>query len=286
VSAAQPSDALRPAVDDALAAWSARVRADGEQVERSREVADPADFYAPVAQRFRHDPRRTNDAVLDGLRAICRPDDVWLDIGAGGGRYALPIALRTHEVVCVEPSAAMIEVLRQGMLEHGVRNVRIVEGRWPLPGFEERVDASLMAHIGYDIEEIGPFLDGIEAATRRVCVAVLGEGAMTTTATLFWEPIHGDPRVALPALPELLTLLLARGRLPEVQLVDREPPTFDSLDDLLSMARRQLWVRRDSAKEVELQRLVRETASAREGRWALDWHASKIGIVAWEPAST
>jgi SAM-dependent methyltransferase len=286
VSAVPPSDALRPAAGVALAAWAARVRADKEQVERLREVADPADFYAPVAQRFRHDPRRTDDAALNVLRELCRPDDVWLDIGAGGGRYALPIALRTREVVCVEPSAGMIEVLRQGMGESGISNVRILEGRWPLPAFGDRADVSLMAHVGYDIEEIGPFLEAMEAATQRTCVAVLGKGAMTTTATLFWAPIHGEPRVALPALPELLTLLLARGRLPEVQLVDREPPTFDTLDDLLSMARRQLWVRSDSAKDVELQRLVRDVASARDGRWALDWRASKIGVVTWEPAAS
>jgi hypothetical protein len=277
---------LRPAVAEALAAWAARVRADREQVERSREVEDPADFYAPVAQRFRHDPRRTDDAVLDVLRGMFRPDDVWLDIGAGGGRYALPLALCTREVVCIEPSAGMIEVLRAGMLEHGIGNIRVREGRWPLPSFGDRADVSLMAHIGYDIEQIGPFLDAMEVATRRRCVAVLGEGAMTTTATLFWGPIHGEPRVALPALPEFLTLLLARGRLPEVQLLDREPPTFDSPDDLLWMARRQLWVRPGSVKDVELQRLVRETASARKGRWALDWHAPKIGIVTWEPTAT
>jgi hypothetical protein len=279
------SDALRPSVPEALEAWAARVRADREQVERSREVADPADFYAPVAQRFRYDPRRTGDAALDALHGWCRADDVWLDIGAGGGRYALPIALHTREVVCVEPSAGMIDVLRQGLHQYGIANIRIVEGRWPLSGFKDLADVSLMAHIGYDIEAIGPFLDAMEAATRRKCIAVLGEGAMTTTATLFWAPIHGEPRVALPALPELLTLLLARGKLPEVQLVNREPPTFESLDDLLSMARRQLWVRPDSAKDVELQRLVRETASARGGRWALDWHASKIGIVSWELAA-
>lgn len=285
LGAAHDEDALRPALPEALGAWATRVRADREQVERSREVADPADFYAPVAERFRHDPRRTDDAVLEPLRAMCRPDDVWLDIGAGGGRYALPVALRTREVVCVEPSTGMVEVLHRGMVEHGVSNVRVIQGRWPLPGFRERADVSLIAHVGYDIEEIGPFLEAMEAATRRSCVAVVGEGAMTTTATLFWQPIHGERRVALPALPELLTLLLARGRLPEVELVDREPPTFASLEELVAMARRQLWLRPGSAKDAELERLVQETATTRNGRWALDWRASRIGVVAWGPAA-
>ena len=62
---------------------------------------------------------------------LARADDTWLDIGAGGGRYALPLARSVREVVAVDPSAAMLEVLRDGMREHGIANVRVVEGRWP-----------------------------------------------------------------------------------------------------------------------------------------------------------
>ncbi len=81
-------DPLRPTAAGALAAWAARVRADREQVERLRELDDPADYYAPMADRFRADPHRTDDQVVAALSAIARPRDVWLDIGAGGGRYA------------------------------------------------------------------------------------------------------------------------------------------------------------------------------------------------------
>jgi SAM-dependent methyltransferase len=276
-------DALRPTASQALDAWAARVRADRDQVNRCREIDDPADFYGPVADRFRHDPRRDADPVLRALQALARPADVWLDIGAGGGRYALPIALLTAEVVCVDPSSGMLDVLREGMAEHGIENVRVVQGRWPMVGFERDADVSLMAHLGYDVEEIGPFLDAMEAATRRTCVAVLAQGAMTTVGTLFWEPVHGEPRVPLPALPEFLALLLARDRLAEIRLADRQPPTFESLDDLLWMARRQLWVRPDSDKDRVLQGLVREMASERDGLWALDWSTPKIGVVTWEP---
>jgi SAM-dependent methyltransferase len=284
-------DALRPTEGQALDAWAARVRADREQVLRLREIDDPADFYGPVAERFRVDPRRTDDRVLRALATLARPSDRWLDVGAGGGRYALPLALVTREVVAVDPSPGMLAVLRSSMAEHRIGNVRIVEGRWPPADWPDDVEAmadlhadvALMAHVGYDIDGIGPFLDALEAGASRACVAVMGEGAMTTVATLFWEPVHGEPRVALPALPELLVLLVARGRLPEVQLVERVPPAFDSLDDLLLMARRQLWVREGSDRDRMLARLVRERASEREGRWALDWTATSIGVVTWPP---
>jgi len=283
-------DALRPTAEQALATWVERVRADREQVERLRELADPSDYYAPMADRFRADPRRTDDQVVAALSGIARPNDAWLDIGAGGGRYALPMALVTREVVCVEPSEGMRAVLAAGADEHDIGNVAIFEGRWPPAGWMDRgvveglhVDVSLMAHVGYDIESIGPFLDAMESVTSRLCVAVMAEGAMTTVASLLWHPVHDEPRAPLPALPELLAVLMARGRLPEVALVDRVAPAFEARDDVLQMARRQLWLRPGSPKDRRLMDLVDELTTERDGGWALDWTTTRIGIVTWEP---
>jgi len=285
----EPADALRPTAEQALAAWSARVVAESQQVERCREVSDPADYYAPVAGRFRDDPARTDDPVLETLEELSRTEDTWLDIGAGGGRYALPLARRVRQVVAVDPSAAMLDVLREGMREHAIPNIRVVQGRWPAIDLTAGVgcatgaiDVALMAHVGYDIEGIGPFLDAAEATARRSCVAIIAEGAMTTVASLFWADIHGEPRVPLPALPELLALLVARGRLAEVRLVDRQPPTFDSFDELLATARRQLWLAAGSERDRHLVEVLRAEAVERDGRWGVDRGATKIGIVTWE----
>ena len=227
-----------PAVADALAAWSARVVAERAQTDRCREVADPADYYSPTAHRFRFDPTSTLDAVGRVLESLARPGETWLDIGAGGGRYSLPIARLTRRVIAVDPSAAMLDTLRAGMADAGIDNLDVIEGRWPPAGWASepavldgvRADAGLIAHVGYDIEDVGPFLDALEAAVGRLCIAVMGDGAMTTVGRLYWAAIHGEPRVALPALPDLLTLLMARGRLPEVRLVDREPTTAESFE--------------------------------------------------------
>lgn len=279
------ADPLAISADDLLAAWRTRVAADSEQVNRCREVEDPADFYAPVTSRFRMDPRRTDDTTLNVLLRLARPKDVWLDVGAGGGRYALPLALHVSRVVAIDPSPSMLGALDEDAAVAGIANVEIIEARWPIADGAPHGDVALMAHVGYDIAEIGPFVDALEEAAGRLCVAVLGESAMTTVATLFWQHIHGEPRVRLPALPEFLSLLLARGRLPEVTLVDRTPPTFASTPEALAMARRQLWLREGSAKDGELERLVRETLTERDGRYAFEWAPTKIGIVSWVPTS-
>ncbi|HUR15897.1 MAG TPA: aminotransferase class V-fold PLP-dependent enzyme [Candidatus Limnocylindrales bacterium] len=269
-------------IDQLTHAWRAAVDRDRAQVERAREVEDPADFYAPVTSRFRLDPRRTDDDTLNALLALALREDVWVDVGAGGGRYALPLALQTHEVIAIDSSPSMLRALRDDAAANGIENVRVIEARWPMTD-PPAGDVGLMAHVGYDIAEIGAFLDQLEAQSRRLCVAVLGESAMTTVATLFWQEIHGEPRVRLPALSELVALLRARGRLPSIQLVDRTPPSFSSFDEALAMARRQLWLRQGSPNDQRLRELAQGTLVEREGRYAFEWQPTKIGIVTWVP---
>lgn len=276
------SDALRPTLDEVLAAWARRVRENREQVDRVREVEDGADFYAPVAAAFRADPHRTDEPTLNVLRGLARPDQTWLDIGAGGGRYALALALRVREVIALDPSAGMLAVLRQGMEEYGIQNIRIVHERWPVAE-PPQADVSFISHVSYDIEDIGPFLDQMEEAARERCVAVLMERHPPFAADAFWPDLHGEERVQLPALPEFLTLLLARRRLFEVTLVERGQQAYADPEQAVNQIRRQTWVRPGSEKDERLQRLVRARLVERGGRYAFSWDPVYIGIVTWTP---
>ncbi|MCC6382441.1 MAG: class I SAM-dependent methyltransferase [Dehalococcoidia bacterium] len=275
------SDALLPTAPEALAAWARHVEANREQAERLREPAPPADFYAPVAAQFRADPRRTDEPALDCLRSLVRPGDVWLDIGAGGGRYALPLALLAREVVAVDPSPSMLAILREGMAAHGVGNVRVVQGTWPLA--DVRADVAFIAHVGYDIAALGPFLDAMELAAGRLCVAVLQSQAPSFFAEPFWPPVHGEARHPLPALREFLALQLARGRLCEVRLFRREPNSYADRDVLLGALRQQLFVAPGSAKDARLLALAEAAVTERDGRWRLSSEAVPLGVVSWAP---
>lgn len=275
-------DPLRPDEQAALAAWAQRVRANREQAERIREAPPSRDFYAPMAARFRADPKRTDDAALEILRTLVDPGDTWLDIGAGGGRYALPIALRAKQVIAVEPSPGMIEVLREGMAEHGIANIEIVESTWPMEGGPE-ADVCLISHVGYDIEEIGPFLEAMEASARRLCVAVLLDRAPSSAASPFWEAVHGEPRAELPALREFLALQLARGRLCEVRVSYREVQTFESPEAPLEFLRFQLFVEPGGEKERRLREALAKAVVEVEGRYCLNPNPIPLGVVTWRP---
>jgi 2-polyprenyl-3-methyl-5-hydroxy-6-metoxy-1,4-benzoquinol methylase len=102
---------LNPDPDVLAVAWREQVEAEYEQVERLREWHE-SDYYAPVAHHFAVDPHRTDDPLLEHLKSISRKDATWLDIGAGGGRFALPLAMASERLIAIEPSEGMRGVLR------------------------------------------------------------------------------------------------------------------------------------------------------------------------------
>ena len=266
------------------AAWAERVRGNRAQVDRFREVPDARDFYRPTSSLFRADPNRTDDAILDALRPLARPDDTWLDIGAGAGRYALPIARRVREVIAIDPSPGMLDGLRAGMREHGIDNVRVVDGRWPGDGADLRADVALIAHVGYDVEQIGSFVDAMERAARRLCVAVLMDQAPAAIANPFWPQVHGEARVPLPAFGELVAILEARGRTVVVQRIAEQARRWGTTDEALAFLRQQLWVTPDGEKGRRLTALVDALPHDEDGGIRLASPYRGIGIAMWEPA--
>lgn len=282
---------IRADASAAEAGWAAQVRANREQVDRLREVPDGRDFYAPVSDLFRADPFRTGDAVLDELRALVVAGERWLDIGAGAGRFALPIALVAGEVVAIDPSAGMLAALAEGQEASRIANVRRLEGRWP-PDADLRgalgpfpvADGALIAHVGYDIEEIGPFVDAMEAASRRLCVAVLMERQPAAIADPFWPLVHGEPRIGLPALQEFVALLETRGRRPEVSMVENPGRRFPNRDDLVAVIRRQLWIADGSEKHRRFEAALETLVEPSEHGFRLrDQPRFPIGVVTWKP---
>jgi CTP:molybdopterin cytidylyltransferase MocA len=273
-------------------AWAARVRANREQVERYREVPDGTDFYAPVTGLFRADPTRTDEPALDALLAHIRTGETWLDIGAGAGRYALPLARILDRsggrVIAADPSAAMLAALRETAADYGIDNLEVIEARWPPPHIELarfEADVSLIAHVSYDIEAIGPFIGAMEGATRRRCVAMLMERQPSSIADVCWPTVWGEERIALPALPEFVELLRAMGRDVEVLRIAREPRRFASREELAGFLRRQLWVAEGSAADARfraaLDDVIEEHADGRIG--LRGQRPLPIGIATWTP---
>jgi len=82
---------------------------------------------------------------------------------------------------------------------------------------------------------------------------------------------------------EFLVLLLARGRLFDLRLYEREPLAHVERDAPLGWLYQQLFVAADTAKGRLLALLARDAITERNGRWALSWDPVPLGIVTWRP---
>jgi hypothetical protein len=182
----------------------------------------------------------------------------------------------------------MLEGLREVAEDYAIENVRTVEARWPLLDAAGstvlEADVALIAHVGYDVEEIGAFVDGLDTAARRLCVAVLMEHAPAGVADPFWPLVHGEPRLALPALPEFLEVLRSRGREPELSQIHGEPRRFESRDALEAFVRRQLWIDPAGPKEALFQSALEELVVADGPGWTIRGRLpTDMTIVTWTP---
>jgi hypothetical protein len=106
----------------------------------------------------------------------------------------------------------------------------------------------------------------------------------SSVADPFWPPVHGEARVSLPALPEFVALLEARGRQPAITMVEREPRRFASRDELAGFLRRQLWIAEGSEKEERFRAAQATLVVEGEGGFGIvDQRPLPVGIVTWAP---
>jgi hypothetical protein len=147
------------------------------------------------------------------------------------------------------------------------------------------VDVALIAHVGYDVEAIGGFVDGLEAAASRLCVAVMMERVPASAADPFWPIVHDEPRVSLPALPDFLELLRSRERDPSVTMVATESRRFESREAIEAFVRRQLWIDPTGAKDARLRAALEQLVVADGPGWTIrDRVPTSTGIVTWNPS--
>lgn len=233
--------------------WMSRVAAHHAQSISVMDVTRrTGDFWAGFATSFRDDPRRTDDAVLNRLSEFVDENDTVLDIGGGAGRLAIPLAMRTRSTTVVEPSDSMVNELRLAIGDAEVENVDIVESGWEEASVEPH-DLAICSHVVYGVEDITNFMQKLhDNARSRVAIVSYMESPQAHLAAL-WEPVHGDTRINLPALPELVNVLWEMDIYPDVDMMPhRRRSPFESPEAALDQIARRLFIGGNPVREERL----------------------------------
>ena len=242
----------------------------------------PADTWTDSATLFKADPHRTDDTVVEALRARIRPGESLLDVGAGGGRLALPLALTCRAVTAVEPSPSMCTVLRETAEEYRIANVAIVQSGW-LDASVEPADVSLCSHVVYVIEDIEPFVRKLSAHTRRLVLAILFRASPIARVHGIWEQVHGERRRALPALPEFLPVLAELGIHPEITELDEQPDGgFATFEEARQAIARRIFVNPGTKQMARLEQALADWLYEDDGVWRIRGaQPARPCLVAW-----
>lgn len=90
----------------------------------------PRTFAGWTAEHYRHFRRDVPGPTVDQLvvRLALGPDTTAVDVGAGTGQLAVPLARRVGTVLAIDPEPDMLALLRQRSDDEGVPNVLCVLG--------------------------------------------------------------------------------------------------------------------------------------------------------------
>ena len=266
--------------------WRQMILEEHAQTDRIRGPR-PDDHWTEYARNFKDDPHRTGDEMVDALRGMLSSDETLIDVGAGGGRLALPLALACRWVYAVEPSPSMCAVLRETAGEYGIANVSVIEQTWADASVEP-ADVALSSHVVYVIQEIEPFVRKMESHARRLVQCVVFQSHPMAAMSGLWQEVHGEARLALPSLPEFLPVLEELGIRPEItELEPRFQQGFDSPEQARDTLVRRLYVRPETAGMDRLERLLDQSVVEVDGAWRIrDAQPVRPCIVTWETKGT
>jgi len=145
----------------------------------SRDIQASADGEAQMVERWRGVARQLDaggrglpDLLLDYILGRLTPEMTVLDIGAGIGRWTLPIARAVRHVTAVEPLTGMRQVLVERASSHGITNLEVVDVPW-LEAEVPRHDVAIAAHATYSTIDLLLFVRKMDASARRTCYLAL-----------------------------------------------------------------------------------------------------------------
>jgi hypothetical protein len=272
----------------AIAAWKQRVAAYREQSHtvRSTPGVTGQDRWEPFSAFFKTDPRRTDDAEVNRLAQEVTPTTTLLDVGAGAGRFALPLALRCKHVTAVEPSLSMGETLCHLAAEAGIANVTLVTSPWEEAEIAP-ADMVLSAHVIYSIENIDAFVLKLDAhAGTQVCMPTFMRPPRARYAP-FWRWVYGEDKQELPGAAELMQVLWELDIYPNLEMYTPIPfRPFKDWQRALDTLRSRLVVTPDTAHDARLQQAMHELLIATPDGYVIkDIPPGRLALISWRPAS-
>jgi len=231
------------------------------------------------------DRRRSDrdDPLMQFMLSRLQPDDTVLDIGAGIGRWSIPMAKVCKKVNALDVLPGMLEILRENAAAENVTNIHTVVGDWETAAVEPH-NHVLSSHAAYISPDIVEYARKMERSAKKACYLVMlvprHDGVIGELSRRIHGTFHDSPNFIVG-----YNALLQAGIAGHVIMEERGRQWHnETLDDALERAKRHL---RLSTNEYDamIMDLLKERLVRREGQYGWpDWMRS--ALVWWRPGTT
>ena len=236
--------------------------------------SDPGywDRRAPTFARSTH---ARADALLEVIEPYVSPRKTLIDVGAGSGRHAVPLAERLEWVTAVEPSEGM-----RAQIPHR-DNMTVVASTWQDAAVAP-ADLLICSHVLYGVEDPVAFIAKMETAARERIFIMLRESPMAHLGALVRDQMLGaEPR--LPRFSDLFMLLVQIGVAPDVKFTSYpNPQHYADIQEALADCQAMIGDRWEEKKG----RPIVEGLLERDGDGLVFNGGNTLtGIAHWQPQS-
>jgi SAM-dependent methyltransferase len=226
--------------------------------ESSKHFDDPSHNWnrRENAERYDSTSRSTyDDRVMTTIKGLdINKNSRVLDIGAGPGTLAIPLASRVKEVTAIEPGEGMVQILKERMIKEGITNIRTIKKRWEDIDLAIDLDGQydvVIASLSLTMEDIRQALQKMDAASRD-SVYLFWFVDMPFWERLYadlWKPLHGTDYHSGPKADCLFGVLYQTGIYPNVEMLPLSKEyRFITQDEMTAFFRRRFNVM-NSAQE-------------------------------------
>ena len=147
--------------------WKALHVSSPERAEKDRNPAAHWDKRAAAYRRVTRDERSATEQELAILGV--QSGETVLDMGAGTGRLAVPVARTAAHVTALDPSEGMLAILRERMTAEGLTNYSCLRKRWEdaVIGKDIEPHDVVIAAFSLGFYDLAAALEKLDAAARR-----------------------------------------------------------------------------------------------------------------------
>lgn len=199
------------------------------------------------------------------------PEYSVLDIGAGPGNLAIPLARKVKHVTVVEPADWMMSCLKENIGEEQATNIKCVQKRWEDVNIKEDLDPPyelVLASFSLGMRDIRKSIEKMNAVSSRHVYLYWFSGwtSWEKNYAEIWRQLHGKEYIPAPKSNYIYNLLYEMDIYPNMETNPVENNRiFQDLEDALDYFKPKYRIT-NKKQESTLRKYLKEKMQIKDGK--------------------